>query len=543
MSCPPPSARRLFPMSKIRSSQPSSLMGWLLCLLCATFAISISTIPLRAQTVGESRPTPSSFDLPAIGTNRWYSERDFGGRPLVVIHIASWSSATQRMLPLWQQQLQPAAAAGQIHVVAIAHEQHAGRAALLCEETAWPWLLLHDPLLEAIHSSDSIDFPTATLMDAQGHIIQERLTLAELSRQLLSLKPDQATFGSDTTKAAGDDAAVMRDSHAPLLAEFEKRRLESATLDTLQPLADQLLRHAFVTSPEQANTILPIVTSFYREALHNTDDGRWAFRLAVAFRLAFDLSNAAQQPDATHLQRSLDYLELANQSATASPTWQVWLDQYRPAVDQKKVPYAWLANRLRNPWPPSEERSWDPKTLGLPLFDIESQATEVPDHSLGEEPRDWPRSTPVPPASIQIDPVWVNSRSAESHGRWARLYLHVQLKRGDWDLETQPQLEWNPSPAIQSEHSIRSSPQVHATGESAVDGPNLKAPDVTNSVWLELDLWIPADAADGTLLDPQESPRRNARLVFHGRDPLTNQSGWRQAEFYLPAPQRSRVDW
>ncbi|MDP1561283.1 MAG: hypothetical protein Q8M16_07790 [Pirellulaceae bacterium] len=554
MSCQPQPAHRFIHLTKILSSQSRCFRGWLLCLFRTTSSFATLSLAMmvqnvlvqadiHAQAVPDSGPAAPSFDLPAIGTNRWYRDTDFRGRPVVVIHIASWSPATRRMLPLWQQQLQPAVAAGRIHVVGIAHEQHAGRARLLCDELGWPWLVLHDPLAETLQAPNRIDFPSATVLDARGMVTYERLTLAELSVKVLAPKSDLHPLWAADPDAAAEAAPLERPSRGQLLSEFQSQRQEDATLESLQPLANHLLRQAFDSSIEQAREILPPIISFYQEALHHTEDGRWAFRLAVAFRLAFDLSNAAQQTDAALWQRSLDYLELANQSAAASPIWREWLGHYRPGVDQTQAAYGWLANRLLEPLPNTAERPMDQKSLGLPLFAIESALPDAPETSPSENAISWPRSTPVPPASIQIQPVWVNSRSSDNHGRWARLYLHVHLKRGDWSLDTEPRLEWNPANLDEISRPIEKLPHVHSSRWTHPDELNSGATSFTSSVWLEMDWWIPASAPTTTSIDSGVPPRRNARLIFQGRDPLTGQIGWRKAEFYLPTPQRSPVDW
>lgn len=554
MSCQPQPAHRFICLTNILRSQSRCLLGWLLCLfnthsLFATFPLAMLTQTLLvqahidAQPVPETRPGLPSFDLHAIGTDRWYRDTDFRGRPLVVVHIASWSPATRRMLPLWQKQLQPAVAAGRLHAVCVAHEQHAGRAGLLCHELGWPWLILHDPLSEVLQAPDSIDFPSATVLDARGMIVHERLTLAELSAKVLAPKSGLHPLWVDDPASASEVEPIEQPSRAQLLSQFQKQRQEAATLESLQPLADHLLRQAFDSSTEQAHEILPPLISFYQEALHHTEDGRWAFRLAVAFRLAFDLSTAAQQTDATLWQRSLDYLELANQSAAASPVWQEWLGHYRPAIDQTQAAYDWLANRLLEPLPTNTERRLDQTSLGLPLFAIESVPADAPETSPSANPSPWPRSTPVPPASIRIQPVWVNSRSSDDHGHWARLYLHVHLKRGDWSLETEPRLEWHPDNLDESSRPIERTPHVHSSRWTHSDELNSAATTFTSSVWLEVEWWIPASARTTTSIDAGVPPRRNARLIFQGRDPLTGQIGWRKAEFYLPTPQSSPVDW
>ncbi len=497
---PPPVAYRtlLFP---ILSRWPLDFWGWPLCLLAAVLiAAAQPTACLPAQGIDEARSVSSVFDLSAVGSNQWYRDSDFSGRPLVVVHLASWSPTTRRLLPLWQQQMHAAVSAGRIQVVAIAHEQHAEQAATLCEELGWPWLLLHDPLRETLNAKSHTSFPWASVLDARGKVIHERLTLAELTSEVLAPNSNIEVLDAEAKGTAVAKLPRVQPSDSQLLEEFQNRRQEVATFEILQPLADQLLRRAFVSPAGQADIVLRPLINFYREALHSTDDARWAFRLAVALRLEFDLSSATGRADASLWQRSLDYLELANQSATIPPAWREWLDQYRPEID-----------------PPSSH----------------------------EEPIRWPRATPVPPASIQFHPVWVFSPSAAGQGRWARLYLQVHLKRGDWDLGVEPQLEWDFANVETGSQRIQQIPQVHTSRwiHGSDSNEHAESSESISSVWLQLDMWIPANSAPSAAIESPVPPRRNARLLFQGRDPLTGQTEWRQAHFYLPGPQRSPVDW
>ena len=529
---------------KFAGCQPSLGGGWLLC--CLVVCLLWGAVSIR-DLAGQESLAPTSFStrfhLAAIGTDRWCSVSDFSGRPLIVIHFASGSVAARRMLPLWQQRLQPIVSAGTAHVIAIAHEQHAGRAALLCEELGWTGLLLHDPLGETLNPQGSTDYPWASILDAEGNVAQARVTLAELNAKTLALISQTTPVDSHQVETVPARSTQEHPSRAALLQDLRDGRAASASFPTLEPVADQLLRLAFDSTPEQADEVLLPIMDFYREAMHHTEDGRWAFRLAVAFRLAFDFSVAAKRTDTSLWQQSLEHLQLANRTAAVSPVWRERLEQYRPSIDQKSAPYAWLEERLHKVSVPPTGRWTGPIALGLPLFAFESGSAGLLHQPGAVEPADWPRATPVPPASIRVQPVWISSRPADGQGRWARLLLHVQLKRGEWSLEAEPRFQWSVS---DSELPNRASPRVpivHVAKELPEPNEPKTSADSVSAVWLEMELPVPDTLVSEAGSPAGGAPRRNARLLFQGRDPLTGKMEWREAEFYLPAPQRLRVDW
>jgi hypothetical protein len=115
------------------------------------------------------------FDLPSTPHGRWLRPMDLGERPLVVLRIASWSANCRRLLPLWQRQLERAIRAGEINVVLIAEEQQWERAVWLCQQSGIDWPLLHD----ALPQQPMVDYPSVSVVDRHGHVLQSRLTLTQ----------------------------------------------------------------------------------------------------------------------------------------------------------------------------------------------------------------------------------------------------------------------------------------------------------------------------------------------------------------------------
>lgn len=527
----------------IHGSQPWNFLGWLLCLVGLPSMLAaqqpVSKVP---GPLSESAVNTDAFTLADIANARWYSNRDFLGRPLVVVHVASWSSSAHRLLPLWQKQLQPTVSSQQVQVVAIAHETHVARAAWMCEEAGWTWPILYEPLLEAVQANGRVDFPWASVFDAQGALVHPRLTLAELVTYLASIEPKQPSQTQADVKQTDLDAPPATSDPAQLLAQLHALRRDSATLETLQPIADQLLRAAFQASAEQAQEYLPPVIGFYQEALNSTEDGQWAFRLSVAYRLAFDLSHTSSQVDATLWQKSLDYLELANQSATVLPAWRELWAQHHRREEQAAALDSWLVERCRNSPMLGIDSLLVQRQLGSPLFEAGSSTAADWTQAPNNGPLQWPRATPVPPASIQFQTVWVDSgQRGGSTDVWSRLYLHVRLKRGQWSLQSMPRLQWQPFDAGHPDDLRMLEPLVQIglpTEESATNEDNAEV----NSVWLQIDVRWPEEFDPTTRNQKSHPPRRNAKLAFQGRDPLTGQFGWREAEFYLAQPESSRLD-
>ncbi|MBL8891226.1 MAG: hypothetical protein JNL67_14700 [Planctomycetaceae bacterium] len=544
----------------IHCSQPGKFLGWLHCVFRLLGLISLLgfvSFPARlvaqqpAAKEGSLEPASAVpltvFELAEIENSRWYSNRDFLGRPLVVVHVASWSPSAHRLLPLWRKQLQQAGSAQRAHIVAIAHDQHATRAAWMCHDAGWTWPVLHDPLLEAVPNNGRIDFPWASVFDAHGSLVQQRLTLAELIAYLAKLEPESASQSTVELDPAERDALPTKSDPAQRLAHFRALRRDAATLDVLKPVADQLLRFAFHAPTEQADEYLQSVMEFYQEALNSTEDGQWAFRMSVAYRLAFDLSHAGTQVDATLWQKSLDYLELANQSATVLPAWSALWSQHHPPGEQPSTSYVWLADRCRQSKPLGIDLVHAQRQLGFPLFEPRSAAASDRTAVPQELSVIWPRATPVPPASIQFQTVWVDCGNFESAvENWSRLYLHVRLKRGHWSLQSVPRLEWRPYGTGKPDETDANQPQVLppvvqiglASEESETSEENAEA----SAVWLQIDVRWPEKSALVNPPDLSQPPRRNAKLTFQGRDPLTGAVGWREAEFYLEQPKSFRLD-
>jgi len=503
-------------------------------------------VPLRPA--GADRSDANSFfdfDLPWIPTGQWLRPEDLGDRPLVVIRIASWSANCRRLLPLWQRQLEPAFRAGDIGVALIAEEQQWERAAWLCQQAGIDWPLLHDPLPER----PSVEYPSVSVIDRHGRVIQPRLTLTLAASGTWGASPSEPV---DSTPAR----ARLADQALPTLwEEFRQQRQQSAPLVELQPLADHLLRRCFFDAPADSPALLAPLITYYREAFFSTQDAAWAFRLGVAHRLWFDHQHLLGSVQAEQWQESVNFLEWANRSSPAATTrpgatrgpvargWEAWLQPYRPLVDRPTAAYV------------------GPIDGTAPLFFSETTAQPAswkPAAAfVGERPIDFAAAVAAPWTSVRTQSVWVLGTAASADtGQWARLFLHVQLKRGDWDLTQPTHLDWHgetppsdgppprwlPADVQASRSPAPAKTPATAPEPSAIDDRSTRA----TAVWLEADVWLPhlasGPSAGSEGVGPLP-PARNATLYFYGQDPSTGHTTPRRLDFFLPPPTQPQLDW
>lgn len=511
------------------------------------------------QTKSAIADPAATFDLPAVPTGQWVRPEDLGDRPLVVVRIASWSASCRRLLPVWKRQLERAVQAGDIHVVLIAEEQHTERAAWLCHESRIEWPLLHEPL----PWEPASDYPSVSVIDRWGRVLQPRLTLTQVASGNWAANED-GTNGHDP--AGGSAAATPRwadQALGTLLESFLQQRQQSAPLADLQPLADHLLRRCFFSPPADTPQVLGPLTAYFREALFSTQDAVWAFRLGVAHRLWFDQLYRTGTIQAQQLQESVHFLEWANRATPAigsgatagvgSGRWEAWLTPLRPLIDRPTVAFpgsmessafAFLSERSAQP------EGWQPETTWV-----------------DSRPAEFATATAAPWTAVRHQLVWVlGAADPTSAGQWARLFLHVQLKRGDWDLAQPTHLEWTgvahgaateaagadqtgPRWQVIEVQPAENPPVTAAPAPAAAGSPPAPAEasrERTKSVWLEADVWLPNatfSAAPDSNSESRLPPARNATLYFFGRDPLTGETTPRRFDFYLPPPTRAKLDW
>jgi hypothetical protein len=136
------------------------------------------------------------------------------------------------------------------------------------------------------------------------------------------------------------------------------------------------------------------------------------------------------------------------------------------------------------------------------------------------------------------------------------LFLHVQLKRGDWDLTQATHLDWQwPSPSSAEPRPQWLPAEVQASDTPANAGARTPAnaeiesedrSTCATAVWLEADVWLPVPVPPVAALsadDDRLPPARNATLYFYGQDPSTGQRVPRRLDFFLPPPTQAKLDW
>jgi hypothetical protein len=542
---------------------------------CAAIPLAVAAglDPQSDPISSQNRPSPQAdesrsdlnsfveFDLPSIPTGQWFRPMDLGDRPLVVLRIASWSANCRRLLPLWQRQLERAIRAGEINVVLIAEEPQWERAVWLCQQSGIVWPLLHDALPE----QPMDDYPSVSVVDRHGHVLQSRLTLTQAAGSTWGQPPAAAAIASPAPDRWADQAL------SSLVDAFLQQRQQSAPLAELQPLADHLLRRCFFAAPTETPAVLAPLTTYYREALFSTQEATWAFRLGVAHRLWFDQQRQLGSIQANQWQESVNFLHWANRAAPpgnlgsphpestpagaargpAPGRWEAWLQPYRPLVDRPTAAYA----------PPTEGAT--------PLFHSETTARPAdwrPSADfLNERPADFAAATAVPRTAVRTQSVWVlGTEDPAAAGQWARLFLHVQLKRGDWDLTQATHLDWQwPSPSpdeprprwlpaeVQASETrtnaeARTAANAEARTAATAGAESENGSTRSTAVWLEADVWLPGPVPpDATLSagDNRLPPARNATLYFYGQDSSTGQTAPRRLDFFLAPPTQAKLDW
>jgi hypothetical protein len=394
-------------------------------------------------------------------------------------------------------------------------------------------------------------------VDRHGQVLQARLTLTQAASRSWGQPPAAAVIASPAPDRWADQAL------SSLLDAFRQQRDQSAPLAELQPLADHLLRRCFFAAPADTPEVLAPLTTYYREALFSTQEAGWAFRLGVAHRLWFDQQRQLGSIQANQWQESVNFLQWANRAAppgnSGSPNpestregaargpatgrWAAWLQPYRPLVDRPTAAYA----------PPSEG--------ARPLFHSETTAQPAdwrPSADfLSERPADFAAASAVPWTAVRTQSVWVlGTEDPAAAGQWARLFLHVQLKRGDWDLTQPTHLDWQwPSPSSDEPRpqwlpaEVQASDTLANAGAGTAANAEIESEDRTTcatAVWLEADVWLPGPVppvAAHSAGDNRLPPARNATLYFYGQDPSTGQRVPRRLDFFLPPPTQAKLDW
>jgi len=477
------------------------------------------------------------FELPAVDTGRWHRLSHFRGRGVVLLHFATWSPASRRILPVWQRQLQAAIERGDVVLIGIAHDQQPQRAALFCQWQGLPMLVLHDPL----HQMQPPELPWAVAIDAAGVVRHRRL----LPNQVEAEAWWQAeNAGDEIPRPAGSprhlsgQALGIEPTLQQLEAEFSAAAANPAEGD-LSPkgqdapklrAADRLLLFGFSQTGASAQRAVHLAREAYRGLYAANPAPQVAFRLGVAHRLAYD-----QVGDFADFRAALDYWTAAARNPQAFWLWQTRLSQYGSSTDRPLPDYSWIPQAVQALGLPEE--LWP--DLGLPLTAAEMNGSTHPTATgwqLGDRPQD--ASIPAAPlTSLRIEVAQAPADAVDDPP--GRLYLHVQFRRGRWDLGQRPILVWAPSASDPPLPIPRSGETWWAEPQMAPWPPGPEQAEAGDRLWLEIERQpsgpeFPRELVKGR--GPGLPPPRNAYLLLRQFDPQSGESHWRRFDFRLELP-------
>ena len=115
----------------------------------------------RQLEVGAPLP---DLELPTVDGDATLRLSSFRGRPLLVVHLASWSEACREHVRVWDELTRPWRESGELALVGLAEEQQRERAALFARWQGFDWPILWDPL--DLAGVDSV--PALVFVDAHG---------------------------------------------------------------------------------------------------------------------------------------------------------------------------------------------------------------------------------------------------------------------------------------------------------------------------------------------------------------------------------------
>jgi hypothetical protein len=496
----------------------------------------------------------ADFWLPSLSGQRWFRGADFHGRPTVFLHIATWSPACRRLLPLWFQQLQPAVDRGDLQVVVVVHDHHAAPARWLLNQLQIDAPAIHDPFNLPLPTGA----PQGVLVDAAGEVRQERLTLNRLDqdlRQWLSAAPRETKSPPAAERGSGGEAP-------PALPELrqqlqQRQATEPAYSPRVTAVADSLLLAAYHGGGEAAEADWQIAGDYYRQAWQATGHSVWAWRLVTAYRFQWDSSLGH---DAVAFQEAHRLARLAaERDPTGLPT-RVWQNQFGPRISKTQGAYPWLPTDWCEPPTAAPESSGRQhpfllaaETIG-PWTAAQAAAEQIAPTPASVPPIARSETAPLPWQAVEVVPIWAVAPAAGLGGEpvpgsWARLYLQIKLKR-DFSLgDDRPLLHW----AWNDEDEAGQPRWTPFSVAIPPSGRGANPPLAPRCLWLEADCWFPPlaegrppagdlSSVDPAVAWPESPPRRNATLWLRSREGEASRPQWRRIEFWLPPPSSATID-
>lgn len=309
-------------------------------------------------------------------------------------------------------------------VVGVVQEQHAERAKLYKQ-----WKQYKFPIAQDSMTSLGLSVvPVPILLDEHGFVLERRPKPSNISELVETAKPDRQSNSTETELASDQTKAAI----------LEKRLSADSNPDSWMAVGDYYLHESTIDSTKKA-------ISLYETAIETLKDdagqesllGAAYFRLGVAYRALYDLSNpSSQNPDwftkaATHWTNAL----------ALNPNQYIWrrrIQQYGPRQMKPYPFYDWVDQAKKD----ITDRGETPVELSVSLTGAEiAQPQRKFDSSTKSK-------TPDPDGKIARDVEQIVHFDATvvpqkiKRGGTARVHLRFQAKGGHWNNEADPMVVW-----------------------------------------------------------------------------------------------------
>ncbi|HVP10678.1 MAG TPA: hypothetical protein VMV94_05750 [Phycisphaerae bacterium] len=239
------------------------------------------------------------------------------GKKVLLVHFASWSEESRKMVPVWYEKTKPFVAEGKLAVLGVAHEQYADRCKLFTRWKGIDWPILHDPL--NIVPVESV--PLVVAIDEYGVVRDVLADPGKLEKSFLG-----KTFEEPKTppKNVSDKLPDPRNTR--------RTASDSRSAAGWRKHGDALILAG--RSPQ----INEAIDTYRRVLTMDNEDALAYFRLGVAYRIRDDRperQNGDFQAAITAWRKAVE-LDAENQVFAAR------LLQYGPRVDKPGSFYAWI---------------------------------------------------------------------------------------------------------------------------------------------------------------------------------------------------------
>lgn len=369
-------------------------------------------------------------------------------------------------MPVWYETLKPFVNENKVVILGVVQEQHASRTRLYRQWGKYDFPIVQDPMTKLGMRA----VPLIIAIDEQGIVRGTKLRPNQVDSQFLSV--DYAKQSPLNQKQLDPEFQNRLLSASRPLQEVRDRVTADPSYLSQINLADALILKALSDTHRRANqakstdvaeppnkgdnyentqmqqAVLESVKqiqeaiSLYKTVYEGSENPSVAFRLAVAYRMAFDSEGAAP----------LDFANASKfwtQALSKDPNQYIWrrrIEQYGPRMNKPYPFYDWIptaqkevAERGEIPWPQTVALT-DSELAQPARGDWESQPMVNPDPET--------RITRSPLGIVRVDSTMVPYRLKPT--QTGRLHLQFSIRRSKWNHESEPLMVWlEPNPNVQ----------------------------------------------------------------------------------------------